>query len=44
MYIYITSAALRNKQKIAELCQGFGVHPNMISIWKKALVDNNDNF
>jgi transposase-like protein len=36
----VALAALRNEQTISELSQQFGVHPNMISTWKKALVDN----
>ena len=36
----IALAALRNEQTISELSQRFGVHPNMISIWEKALVDH----
>ena len=36
----VALAALRNEQTISGLSQRFGVHPNMISSWKKALVDN----
>ena len=36
----VALAALKNEQTISELSQQFGVHPNMISTWKKALVDN----
>ena len=36
----VALAALRNEQTISELSQRFGVHANMISTWKKALVDN----
>ena len=36
----VALAALRNEQTISELSQQFGVHPNMISTWKKAMVDN----
>ena len=36
----VALAALKNEQTISELSQKFGVHPNMISTWKKALVDN----
>ena len=38
----VALAALRNEQtiSISELSQRFRVHPNMISTWKKALVDN----
>jgi transposase-like protein len=36
----VALAALRNEQTISELSQRFGVHPNMISSWKKALMDH----
>ena len=36
----VALAALKNEQTISELSQQFGVHPNMISTRKKALVDN----
>ena len=36
----VSLAALRNEQTISVLSLQFGVHPNMISTWKKALVDN----
>ena len=36
----IALAALRNEQTISELSHRFGVHPNMISTWKKALMDH----
>ncbi len=36
----VALAALRNEQTISELSRKFGVHPNMISTWKRALVDN----
>ena len=36
----VALAALKNEQTISELSQQFGIHPNMISTWKKALVDN----
>jgi transposase-like protein len=38
--VKIALAALRNEQTISELSEKFGAHPNMISIWKKALMDN----
>ena len=36
----VALAALKNEQTISELSQQFGIHSNMISTWKKALVDN----
>ncbi len=36
----VALAALRNERTISELSQRFGVHPNMISTWKKALVNH----
>ena len=36
----VALAALKNEHTISELSQRFGVHPNMISSWKKALVDH----
>ncbi len=35
----VALAALKNEETTAELSQRFGVHPTMISSWKKALVD-----
>ena len=35
----VALAAARNEQTAAELAQQFGVHPTMISTWKRALID-----
>lgn len=31
--------AIRNEQTAAELASKYGVHPTMIAVWKKALLD-----
>ena len=35
----VALAAIKNEETISELAQRFGVHPNMITTWKRALLD-----
>ncbi len=32
-------AAIKNEETSSELAQRYGVHPNMITTWKRALLD-----
>ncbi len=35
----VALAAIKNEETISELAQRYGVHPNMITTWKRALLD-----
>jgi transposase len=35
----VALAAIRNEKTVAELSAKFGIHPTMISNWKRALLD-----
>jgi transposase-like protein len=39
----VALAAIKNEETIAELSKRFGVHPTMISRWKKTLLDSANN-
>jgi len=36
----VALAALQNEETTAQLAGRFGVHPTMISVWKRQLLDN----
>ena len=35
----VALAAIKNEETIAEIAQRFGVHPTMVTTWKKALLE-----
>ena len=39
----VALAAIRNEESAAQLAQRFGVHPTMITAWKKALIEGAGN-
>jgi transposase-like protein len=36
----VALAAIQNEETIAQLASRFGVHPTMVSNWKRQLIDN----
>ena len=36
----VALAAIKNEETIAEIAQRFGVHPTMVTSWKKALLES----